>query len=64
MILDKHMEKTLDGKKCIQTLKKANYQWRQMEWIGWFIEYKIKELLFEYLGESDGPSMVIHNLII
>ena len=26
-----------------------------MEWVGWFIEYKIKEILFDNYGGSKGP---------
>ena len=29
-----------DGKKCIMDLYHADYQWRKMEWIGWWFEWK------------------------
>lgn len=28
-----------DGKKAILELKEADFQWRQMEWIGWYFEF-------------------------
>jgi hypothetical protein len=44
-----------DGKQCILELKKADYHWRQMEWIGWYYEWKAKILLKKELGGNDGP---------
>ena len=44
-----------DGKKCILELKKAKYQWRQMEWIGWYFEYKAYQVLSSKLGGETGP---------
>ena len=34
-----------DGKECILELKKAAYNWKQMEWMGFYFELKAKELL-------------------
>lgn len=34
-----------DGKECIIELKKADYNWRQMEWWGFYFEYKVIQLL-------------------
>lgn len=34
-----------DGKSCILELKNADFNWQQMEWLGWYFEYKAKELL-------------------
>jgi len=45
-----------DGKQCILELKNANYQWRQMEWIGWYFEYKAINLLQARFGIRPGPS--------
>ena len=54
-VLRRQLAKKWDGKECILELKKANYQWRQMEWIGWFFEYKAFKILQEELGGKIGP---------
>ena len=36
-----------DGRKSILKLKERNYQWKQMEWIGWFFEILCRDLLKE-----------------
>ncbi|MDR0763474.1 MAG: hypothetical protein LBF01_03145 [Bacteroidales bacterium] len=38
------LPKSWDGKTCILELKKANYQWRQMEWWAFYFEYIFKNL--------------------
>lgn len=40
--------KKWDGKTCILELKQADYNWQQMEWIGWYFEYKSQEFLHGY----------------
>ena len=32
-----------DGKESVLELKKRNYQWRQMEWIGWYFELMCRD---------------------
>ncbi|MDR2526650.1 MAG: hypothetical protein LBC92_02120 [Rickettsiales bacterium] len=51
-----------DGKRSILELKYADYNWRQMEWIGWYFEYKAKELLKDKFTEGDRFSSIIFNL--
>lgn len=34
-----------DGKRSIMELKEADYQWRQMEWIGFYFEHKCRTRL-------------------
>ena len=34
-----------DGKQCVEYLQKHNYQWKQMEWIGWYFEHRAKQIL-------------------
>ena len=46
----------IDGKDAILELKEADYHWRQMEWIGWYCEYKIFTILSKTLGGYFGPS--------
>jgi hypothetical protein len=36
-----------DGKECILELKRADYQWRQMEWWAFYFEYKARKILEE-----------------
>jgi hypothetical protein len=46
-----------DGKNCILELKDADFQWRQMEWIGFYFEFVSKKLLnndFDFPGEKFG----------
>tara|TARA_B100001121_G_C18648219_1_gene602745 strand:- start:802 stop:1449 length:648 start_codon:yes stop_codon:yes gene_type:complete len=40
--------KKWDGKECIFELKKNGYQWKQMEWGGFWFEFKCKRLLKEF----------------
>lgn len=49
-----NIEKMWDGKCCLLKLKDANYQWRQMEWIGWYFEYAAKMVTTEKIGGSIG----------
>ncbi len=46
-----------DGKQCIEYLKDADYNWKQMEWIGWYFELRAKEILGRSLGGGVGPSV-------
>lgn len=41
----KMLPKEWDGRECILELKKADYQWRQMEWWAFYFEYKCMLLL-------------------
>jgi len=46
-----------DGKTCVLELKEADYNWRQMEWWGFYFEYRAKALLqntFEIPGDKFG----------
>ena len=45
-----------DGRRAILELKDADYQWRQMEWIGWFFEFRANEALRARFGHHPGPS--------
>jgi hypothetical protein len=53
--LAKSLPRYWDGKCCISELQQAGYHWRQMEWIGWWFEFRaMKELLAH--GASVGPT--------
>lgn len=43
-----------DGKRCILELKEADFQWRQMEWIGFYFEYLCRKYLSSMM-EIPGP---------
>ncbi|MDR3290091.1 MAG: hypothetical protein LBT02_02290 [Rickettsiales bacterium] len=58
----KSLEKKWDGKKAILELKQANYNWRQMEWIGWYFEYKCKELLKGCFTEGDKYNSIVFDI--
>jgi hypothetical protein len=36
-----------EAKNAILELKEVDYNWRQMEWIGWYFEYKAKQILID-----------------
>lgn len=55
-ILLEKLPEYVDGKDAILELQEADYQWRQMEWIGWYYEYKIFTILSETLGGAVGPT--------
>jgi hypothetical protein len=47
-----------DGKKCVLELKDADYNWRQMEWWGFYFEHLCRNRLaplFQIPGEKIGP---------
>ncbi|MCD6412756.1 MAG: hypothetical protein J7L54_01230, partial [Elusimicrobia bacterium] len=54
-ILDKKIKKFWDGRRCILELKDADYNWRQMEWIGWWLEYFGRKVLMDNYGGGIGP---------
>ena len=54
-ILDNHLPQHWDGKESVLALKEVNYNWKQMEWIGWYLEYFGREALFKHYGGSEGP---------
>lgn len=54
-VLETYLPKSWDGKQCILELKEANYNWRQMEWVGWYFEYKARKTLIDRIGGVAGP---------
>jgi hypothetical protein len=55
-VLGRAFAGTIDGCQAILALKAVNYNWRQMEWIGWYFEYFAREALVASLGGGTGPS--------
>jgi|SRR3990170_2873860 len=54
-VLETYLPKLWDGKQCILELKKANFNWKQMEWVGWYFEYKARITLVNQIGGKEGP---------
>lgn len=44
-----------DGREAILELQENDYQWRQMEWIGWYFEFRGRTALIKDLGGTTGP---------
>ena len=44
-----------DGKESVLILKDAHYQWRGMEWWGWFFEWSALSILMPTIGGGPGP---------
>lgn len=55
-VLRENIPQVWDGRKCILELKEADYNWKQMEWIGWYFEYKARLVLINTIGGSEGPT--------
>lgn len=54
-VLRSHLQRNWNGKECILELKESEYQWKQMEWIGWYFEHKAFQILREEIGGERGP---------
>lgn len=39
------LPRTWNGMECVLELKEADYNWRQMEWFGWYFEFKARQVL-------------------
>ncbi|HJH30742.1 MAG TPA: hypothetical protein C5S50_00775 [Methanosarcinaceae archaeon] len=46
----------LDGKTCILEMKERKLNWKQMEWLGWYVEEMGRIQLIQELGGSIGPA--------
>lgn len=45
----------LDGRACVAELQRAGWNWRQMEWPGFYFEWKARNTLMDALGGGEGP---------
>lgn len=54
-VLLKNMPGTWNGRECVLALKEAGHQWRQMEWIGWYNEFRVKQVVRASLRGGEGP---------
>ena len=55
-VLRDNIPQVWDGRKCILELKEAHYNWKQLEWIGWYFEYKARSVLINTIGGEIGPT--------
>jgi hypothetical protein len=56
-ILSSKVEPEWDGRESILEMKAAgSHHWRQMEWIGFYFEFKARQVLQVALGGSIGPT--------
>ena len=55
-VLKKTLPKKIDGKEAILELKRIDYNWKQMEWIGWYFEHLLFTKIIEALGGTGGPT--------
>lgn len=55
-ILNTKINNKWNGKECILELKDANYNWRQMEWIGWYLEFIGRKVFEDNYGGNIGPT--------
>lgn len=54
-VLRRSIEPRWDGRVAVRRLREADYQWRQMEWLGWYFEHFGRECLIGTLGGGRGP---------
>lgn len=46
----------LDGRECVEEMKaNLSKNWRQMEWMGFYLEEKSRSMLIDAIGGSAGP---------
>jgi hypothetical protein len=46
-----------DGRECIEFLRSHDYNWRQMEWIGFYFEFRAKQILSRTMSGGVGPTI-------
>lgn len=46
----------IDGRDAVLELKDADYNWKQMEWQGWYFEHKAYTSLVDQIGGDVGPT--------
>ncbi len=58
-VLTANLPTDWDGKTCITEMHAASARnWRQMEWIGWYFQWKAFDLLTNNIGGGGGPRYV------
>jgi len=55
-IVDRELPREIDGKAAILEMKAAEGQWRQMEWIGWYLEHFVASKVLDTVDGTAGPT--------
>ena len=55
-ILENTFSQRIDGREAVRKLKEADYNWKQMEWQGWYFEYESFNAVTNELGGGIGPT--------
>jgi len=55
-LLTTALSHNVDGKEAILELKRINYNWKQMEWIGWYFEHLLFTKITGTLGGTAGQT--------
>jgi hypothetical protein len=55
-ILTTNLPKKIDGKTAILELKRIDYNWKQMEWIGWYLEHLLFTTIIDSFQGTGGPT--------
>ena len=55
-VLEETFPERIDGREAVLQLKEADYNWKQMEWQGWYFEYEAFTALTGELGGDVGPT--------
>lgn len=55
-VITEVLPKRIDGRDAVRELKEADYNWKQMEWHGWYFEYKSFTTLKNELEGDVGPT--------
>lgn len=55
-VLEDTFSPRIDGRDAVLALKEADYNWKQMEWQGWYFEYEAFDALVSTLGGDVGPT--------
>lgn len=53
--LKAEMPSQIVGKDCVEFLKENDYNWKQMEWSGWWFDFIAKKCLKNITGNCDEP---------
>lgn len=55
-VLSRTFPSRIDGRDAVLELKQADYNWKQMEWQGWYFEFKSFNSLKNEIGGDVGPT--------
>lgn len=55
-VLEQTFSPRVDGREAVLELKEAEYNWKQMEWQGWYFEFTAFDALTDQLAGTVGPT--------